>query len=703
MPAWLYSTLAHALRLAAWPALWWLGRKTPAFRERWAERAGRASVPPAARDGLLVHAASMGEVAAAAPLVEALLAARPDLPLLFSCTTPTASALIRQRFGTRVHHLYLPFDTPGAVRRFLAALAPRMLVLLETELWPNLLRIARAQGTLVVLVNGRLSERSARRYARFPALTRRLLAALDLLLVQDEPARQRFLALGAAPARTQVTGSLKFDAAPAAGDAALQAAFRRLAAGRTVWVGASTHEGEEAALLEVLPALRARWPALLLVLVPRHPQRFDAVAALIARQGLVHQRRSAGQPCRCDTDVMLGDSMGELTAWLAVADLVFMGGSLIERGGHNPLEAMQFGAPLVAGPHVFNFTEVFAALDAAQAVRTVHSAAELGAAVEALLAAPAAARALGERGRAVYQGRGGATARSLAPMLGLLDRLAAQTARRVPGGQVWADPAVFPQPGAALFDAAHWLAQRRALGQAQGRSTVWFLRHGALELVLRHYHRGGLVGRVLKDRYLREPLSRTRAMAEYALLRRLRAWGLPVPRPCAAALWRGWTHYRADIIVERITGCEDLSQRLQRAPVAAAEWRRVGAAIAQLHAAGVYHSDLNCHNLLLCDDPGQAPDADGRVWVVDFDKCEVRAPGEWQQANLDRLRRSLRKERDRLHRWHWAEASDWPALCAGYDAAMAAAAEPAEPAEEAEEAAASTTGVTGSDKVDARA
>jgi tRNA A-37 threonylcarbamoyl transferase component Bud32 len=224
----------------------------------------------------------------------------------------------------------------------------------------------------------------------------------------------------------------------------------------------------------------------------------------------------------------------------------------------------------------------------------------------------------------------------------------------VADGVVWTDPALLPQPSARLFDPAAGTA--RAAGS--GRGTVWFVPAGLRTLVLRHYRRGGLMGRLIADRYLREPPARSRAMAEFALLQRMAGWDLAVPRAAGARWQRAGAFYRADILVERIPGAEDLSEQLQQAPLPAAAWQAVGAAIARLHAAGVCHADLNCHNLMR--------DAEGRVWIIDFDKCEVRAPGPWQQANLERLRRSLRKERGRLAAWHWAE-SDWPALLAGYE------------------------------------
>jgi 3-deoxy-D-manno-octulosonic-acid transferase len=262
---------------------------------------------------------------------------------------------------------------------------------------------------------------------------------------------------------------------------------------------------------------------------------------------------------------------------------------------------------------------------------------------------------VGERGRALHARHGGATERTLAPLLALLDRRARRIERALDAGRCWADPALLPQPAAALFDPA--AGTPRAAGS--GRGTVWFVPAGARMLVLRHYRRGGLVGRLVADRYLREPLARTRAMAEFALLQRLVAWGLAVPAAAGARCLPAGPFYRADILVERLPGARDLSEQLQEAPLSAPDWQAVGAAIARLHAHGVCHADLNCHNLMR--------DADGRVWIIDFDKCAVRAPGPWRQANLARLQRSLRKERGRLPHWHWDEA-DWPALLAGYAA-----------------------------------
>lgn len=648
----LYSAALHAARSLAWPVLWWLGRRVPAFRARWAERRGQPGLPATARGGIVVHAASMGEVGAAAPLVRALQAAQPGLPLVLTCTTPTASERIRELFGDAVHHCYLPFDTPGAVRCFFDALAPRALVVLETELWPNLLTIAQRRGIAVVLANGRLSARSAGRYARFRRLTHQILQALDLLLVQDDAVRDRFLRLGAAPARTRVTGSLKFETPLPAGQEAAVAQFRTWVGARALWVAASTHEGEEAVVLDA----QARDPARLLVLVPRHPQRFEAVAALLAQRGMPFQRRSEGRAVEPGCSVLLADSMGELTAWLALAEVAFIGGTLVPVGGHNPLEAMQFGVPLLAGPQRFNFAEVFAALEADDAVAPVHDADGLARALAVWRADPAAARAVGERGRAVHTRQAGATARTLAPLLDLLDRRAARSEARVEGATVWSDPALLA-PRDAPFDGGE------AFAAGSGRGAVRLQRQNGREFVLRHYRRGGLVGRLVHDRYLRAPLPATRGLAELALLQRLRGFGLPVPRPAAARCVPAGLFYRADILLERLQAAEDLSALLQRAPLPAFDWRAVGAAIARMHAAGVFHADLNCHNLMR--------DARGRIWIIDFDRCALRAPGGWQAQNLERLRRSLRKERGRLATWHWDDG-DWAPLLQGYEATRAA-------------------------------
>jgi 3-deoxy-D-manno-octulosonic-acid transferase len=432
-------------------------------------------------------------------------------------------------------------------------------------------------------------------------------------------------------------------------------------------VAASTHEGEESVLLDALTALRARWPDLLLVLVPRHPQRFDAVAALLDRRGLAWQRRSAladGQACAPGTAVLLGDTMGELHAWYGAAELAFIGGSLIERGGHSPLEAMACGTPIVSGPHVFNFAEVFERLRAESGVALVDDAAALAPALDAWLADPAAARASGARARALFERERGAGARSLAALLALLDRLPPQAEVRGDAVRLLADAERAPGATPHWLDPAHWPVRQPV--QGSGRGSAWFVQAEGLAAVLRHYRRGGLAGRLLGDRYARRPGGAPRALAEFSLLRRLRAWGLPVPRPLVGRATRHGMFERCDLLVERIPGGRNLAQRLQQAPLTPACWHAIGAAIGRLHACGVRHGDLNCHNLLL--------DADERPWILDFDGSRVvddRSGGAAQ--DMPRLLRSLRKEAGRLSPWHWDEARDGPPLQEGHAEGLAAA------------------------------
>lgn len=410
-------------------------------------------------------------------------------------------------------------------------------------------------------------------------------------------------------------------------------------------------------MLAALPAIRRAHPEVLLVLVPRHPQRFDAVSGELTAAGVAFQRATAA-PARADhLDVLLVDTMGELRAWMGVAQVVFMGGTLVPVGGHNPLEAMQFGTPLLAGPHRHNFAELFAALEAAQAVVSISGPQDLADAVCHGLANPAQAQACGARGQAIFLAQGGATERSMAPITALLANLEPLQRAEIDDGEVWLDPGVLDAARAHWFDPRAWQARGEALGHATGRGTAWFLRHGVRELVLRHYHRGGLMGRLVRDRFLVQPTDVTRAMSEHALLRRMRAWGLPVPRPVAARVRRIGLQYTSDILVERVPGSEDLAHRLAHAPLGADRWAEVGATLARLHAHGVHHSDLNCHNLLIDDQ--------GRIWIIDFDKCEARSSGPWMQANLDRLLRSLRKERSLHATWCWGE-QDWLALQNGY-------------------------------------
>ncbi|MBI2380665.1 MAG: lipid IV(A) 3-deoxy-D-manno-octulosonic acid transferase [Gammaproteobacteria bacterium] len=391
--------------------LWWKGRRSPAYRARWAERFGQfAGARPG---GIWVHAVSLGETIAALPLIKALQARYPELPITVTTTTPTGSERVRQALGDSVFHVYAPYDLPWCLSAFLRRIQPKACLVMETELWPNTLHACAARGIPVVLANARLSARSARGYARFSALTKPMLACLSRVAAQHEDDARRFLDLGLPAERVTVTGSIKFDLSI---PEALRGAAAGLRAGfgaRPVWIAASTHRGEDESVLAAHRALRARFPQALLILVPRHPERFGEVAALCATQGERVARRSAGEAVGPDTSVYLGDTLGELLIMYGAADLAFVGGSLVPVGGHNFLEPAALGLPCLSGPHDFNFADIARQLAAAGGLRRVADAAELAEAVGAWLAEPEAREAAGAAALGVVEANRGALARLL--------------------------------------------------------------------------------------------------------------------------------------------------------------------------------------------------------------------------------------------------------------------------------------------------
>jgi 3-deoxy-D-manno-octulosonic-acid transferase len=404
----LYTGLLYLILPLALLRLYWRGRHDAGHRRRWRERLG--FFPPLPSGCLWVHAVSLGETRAALPLIRALLERYPDQPLLVTTTTLTGSRQVREALGERVLHVYAPYDLPGAVRRFLRQTRPRLAVIMETELWPNLLRQCAVAGIPTMIANARLSERSARGYARIRRLTASMLRDVTLIAAQAEADADRFRALGAP--RVAVTGNLKYDLSlpddlPERG---WQLRRELLGEERRVWIAASTHAGEDEPILAALALLRPRWPELLLLLVPRHPERFDGVAALCRQQGCKLVRRSEQRACAPDTAVFLGDTMGELLLFYAAADLAFVGGSLVDTGGHNVLEPALLGLPVLFGPHMFNFTEASQRLLEAEAAWQVTDAAALATAVDRLLADPELRRTIGQRGRAVVERHRGALA-----------------------------------------------------------------------------------------------------------------------------------------------------------------------------------------------------------------------------------------------------------------------------------------------------
>lgn len=408
----LYSFCFYLLLPLIVARLWWKGRRSPGYRARLAERFGLFAPP--APGGIWVHAVSLGETIAALPLIQALKARYPGETITVTTTTPTGSERVRAALGDSVFHVYAPYDLPDSLARFLERVHPRMLIIMETELWPNTLRACRVRGLPVVLANARLSARSAQGYARFPSLTRSMLGDLSAVAAQHADDAGRFVALGLPAERATVTGSIKFDLnVPAALVEQARALRESLGVARPVWIAASTHRGEDELVLQAFAAVRLRFPETLLLLVPRHPERFGEVAALVERSGLKCVRRSEGRPCAPDTAVFLGDSMGELLLFYAAADLAFVGGSLVPIGGHNVLEPAALRVPALTGPHYFNFAEITRSLLTAGGVREVAGAEALGEAVCDWLAEPAARARAGAAAYAVIEANRGALARLL--------------------------------------------------------------------------------------------------------------------------------------------------------------------------------------------------------------------------------------------------------------------------------------------------
>jgi 3-deoxy-D-manno-octulosonic-acid transferase len=397
------------------------GLRYHGYFARWRERFGFFA-DPGLEASLWVHAVSLGEVNAAVPLIEALMARYPDTPLVVTTVTPTGSERVLQLFGERVFHVYLPYDLTPAVRRFLDRVKPRIAVIMETEIWPNLFMACAARDIAILVANARLSERSLRGYWPIQPLVRRAIRCASFVAAQSAPDGERLSELGAPADRLAVVGNMKFDlevpeAMRARGEAFRDAAGRA----RPVWIAASTHEGEEMAVLKAHAAVLRRFPDALLLFAPRHPERFKPVASACRAYGFRTSTRSedgtAGRTCQC----FVADSMGELIEFYAAADAAFVGGSLVTVGGHNVLEPAALARPVIVGPHTFNFDEVTADLVAAGAVQRIDDADALGPAMARLLGSAAERQRMGDAAYALMQRERGAVARTMTIIERLLE------------------------------------------------------------------------------------------------------------------------------------------------------------------------------------------------------------------------------------------------------------------------------------------
>jgi 3-deoxy-D-manno-octulosonic-acid transferase len=414
----LYNLLAYLLQIPV--AVYWLVRAVgnSSYRDGFGQRFG-FGYPKFSRC-IWIHAVSVGEVQAAAPLIRQISKRFPDRQLLITTVTPTGAAHVRTLFGDSVAHSYIPFELPVAVDRFFNNTQPELALIMETEIWPNLYRGCGVRDIPLILVSARISPRSLGGYRKLLPLFKETLSHGIIIAAQSKADADRFQSLGASSVRTWVIGNIKFDIELPVNLAADGRDLRANMFGdRPIWVAASTHDQEEQQVLAAHALLRAQYPRLLLVLVPRHPERFNDVRKLLEQQEFTHASRTKEQTCDESTQVFLVDTMGELPLFYAASDIAFVGGSLVPVGGHNLLEPAALGLPVISGPNVYNAQEIADMFVDKGACTIVQNAPELAAAISTLIADPIAAKAMGERGREIVLSNRG----SLAKLLGLLEPL----------------------------------------------------------------------------------------------------------------------------------------------------------------------------------------------------------------------------------------------------------------------------------------
>jgi 3-deoxy-D-manno-octulosonic-acid transferase len=388
----LYTLLLYLLAPLVLVRLAWRGLASPGYWQRWPERFG-AITPPLGKHVIWIHAVSVGEVMAAEPLVRTLLDRYPEYSILVTTVTPTGSERVQAMFGATVAHVYAPYDLPGAVARFIGRVRPRLAIIMETEIWPNLYHACRQNLIPLLLVNARLSDRSVSGYRKVGGLIAEALSAVTEIAAQSEQDAQRFESLGADAGCITVTGNMKFEQkTPSSLLESAEVLRRSWGVGRPVWIAASTHEGEEELVLDTY----------------RHPERFEPVAGLCRSRGYNTVLRSERRPCPAETHVFVGDSMGELPLFYAAADVAFVGGSLVPHGGHNLLEPAALGIPVVTGPHLFNFKEISRLLLDAGACEKVDNIAALEQTVARWLGDANERHRVGEQGRMVIEKNRGA-------------------------------------------------------------------------------------------------------------------------------------------------------------------------------------------------------------------------------------------------------------------------------------------------------
>lgn len=672
-----YRFLSYSLLL---PLLAWLLRlslKEPTYRRSLAERFGWVEVPPDVTGCLWVHAASVGEVMAASPLIDALLAHGSDCNVAVSTNTPTGRDRVGRLWNGRVFCFYAPFDTPGAISRLLKRLQPTLLLTMEREVWPERFLKCQEWGIPTVIVNGRLTVKAIGQYRRFQSLFNPVWSGIDLVTTPDAQNATNFQSLGVLRERIDITGNLKLDIPTDRAGHARKAEFTPkglqdqthglLQESRRLIVLGSSHAADEQEVLTGYKKYLRSRPDVLLVIAPRHPARFGEVLQFLQAADLrVHRTTSGTPPQGGGLDVVLVDEMGQLMDWYLRATICIVGGTFGAVGGHNPLEPLQAKKPMVFGPSQGNAQQLFDDILQDGAGLCIPKGSALWEIIDRLLCSPDRLSAMSRRAESFIVQRQGAAQRTLealsrswpermhrsAPIIVKID---------APPKSLWLDPDVamddrlrhqnaFSKDQNPLFV--------RALTQG-GRGQAFFVRIGKANGLLRHYRRGGILGRFIQDTYMGGTPMKSRAMREFGLLRWARLWGLPVPRPLVAHCAQiGGFRYRADLITEEIHGAESLASVLMRQRLDLAVWHAIGKTLYRLHRHQIYHADLNCHNLLI--------DPEAQVWVIDFDKSQVVPGQRWKPRNLGRLYRSLKKQASLSESFSFFD-EDWQILLKAYN------------------------------------
>lgn len=410
----LYSLLLYLIVPFALLRLLWRSRKTPDYRKRWGERFAFFKMPVNFKNGIWIHAVSVGEVMVAVPLIRELQSRYPHLPITVTTMTMTGSERVITLLRHSVFHVYVPYDLPCSMRRFFNKINPRLMVIMETEVWPNTLYYARKKNIPIFLANARMSERSANGYLRFKRFFQKIFRCFSLIAAQAKADADRFHQLGVDEEKIKVVGSIKFDIKqPASILEASELLRQKLGASRPVWIAASTRDDEEEIILRAFELVKKQIPDCLLLLVPRHPERVDRVLHMCQQHHFKCVTRSSDKACDESIDVFMGDTMGEMMLFYGASDVTFVGGSLKPLGGQNMLEPASFGLPIITGPYLFNFAEAKRLLEEARAISIVNNETELAEKVVMFLSDVDARQKFGTAAKAVVEANRGALEKHL--------------------------------------------------------------------------------------------------------------------------------------------------------------------------------------------------------------------------------------------------------------------------------------------------